>query len=78
MVREGRRKSPFEDEWRIVSPFGNATLAVKSELAEWGISEALPWLWQELAGIVVDKRKLAPMRPNNAIVRMLPRPSFNQ
>jgi hypothetical protein len=37
-----------------------------SELAEWGDSEALPWLWQELAGIV-GKKRLAPVRPYNAI-----------
>ena len=37
-----------------------------AELARWGDSEALPWLWKELAGIV-GKRRLAPIRPHNAI-----------
>src|SRR5579872_32722 len=37
-----------------------------SELAGWGISDALPWLWRELAGIV-GRKKLSAMRPYNAI-----------
>jgi hypothetical protein len=37
-----------------------------SELVEWGDSDAMPWLWQELAGIL-GKRQLSPMPPHDAI-----------